>query len=82
MFLSDGTLRYHGMPTSLLMSKLRISLTIHPSIHVICVRVFAGGVVDTTHQPLTLLLMAVSPEDICKVQLFYLFVSRIARDTF
>lgn len=45
VFLSDGTLRYHGMPTSLLMSKLRISLTIHPSIHPchMCACVCRGG---------------------------------------
>jgi RNA 3'-terminal phosphate cyclase-like protein len=28
-----------------------------------------GGVVDSTHQPLVLLLMALGPEDVCKVRL-------------
>ena len=27
----------------------------------------AGGVVDSTHQPLVLQLMVVCPEDVCKV---------------
>lgn len=35
--------------------------------------IWRGGVVDSQHQPLVLLLMVLGPEDVCKVSKCYLF---------
>lgn len=36
--------------------------------HMLLEEIHRGGVIDSTHQPLVLLLMAMGPEDVCKVR--------------